>query len=386
MTAGQQTEAQRNAELARPTASIRDTGLLRDELLDWLTAQLPATAAPQIDSVTLPAANGMSSETILVDATWAEDGERRQHPLVARVAPGETTMPVFPSYDMHTQFEVVRSVAAHSAVPVPATYWSEQDPGPLGAPFFVMQRIDGQVPPDVMPYNFGSWVSEATAAERERLQQSTVATLAQLHAIPDPATNFAFLGSPGRTGGEALRAHIAGQRAYYEWVSADGPRSPLLERCLAELEANCPVDDSPPVSCWGDSRIGNIIYRDFEPVAVLDWEMAAFGTPEMDLGWMIFLHRFFEDLAKVAGLAGLPDFLRRDAVADSYRELTGRTPVDLDFYTLYAAVRHAIVMFRVQSRAIHFGQAQAPDNPDDMILHRPTLEAMLAGTYWDGVA
>lgn len=350
----------------------------------WLATQLPADADPVVDAVTLPAANGMSSETIVLDAAWTDDAGRRTHPLVARVAPGQTTMPIFPTYDMDAQFRTMRAVADHSAVPVPVTYWSEADPSALGAPFFVMQRVEGQVPPDVMPYNFGSWVTEATDAERDRLQTTTTGVLVALHAIP--LTHLDFLGSPSVTAGAALREHIAGQRAYYEWATASGPRSPLIDRCLDELQASCPVDDSPAVFAWGDARIGNVMYRDFEPVAVLDWEMASFGPRELDLGWMIFLHRFFEDLAAMAGLPGLPDFLRRDAVANDYGERTGHPPRDLDFYIFYAAVRHAIVMFRVQSRAIHFGQALAPENPDEMILHRATLEAMLAGTYWEGVA
>ena len=84
---------------------------------------------------------------------------------------------------------------------------------------------------------------------------------------------------------------------------------------------------------------------------------------------MIFQHRFFEDLAAMAGLPGMPDFLRREDVADAYRSLSGHQVVDLDFYILYAALRHAVIMFRVQSRAVAFGQAEFPDNPDEMILH-----------------
>jgi aminoglycoside phosphotransferase (APT) family kinase protein len=382
------------AEVARPTGSQRDTAELGRELQEWLTGRLPDGADPVVSDVRLPAANGMSSETILFDATWtesatdpladAEPGTRRTHELVARVEPGASSMPIFPSYEMGTQFSVMKTVRELSDVPVPAAYWSEPDAGPLGAPFFVMQRIDGDVPPDVMPYNFGSWVTEATEEQRRALQDSSVEILAGLHAIRDPLEHFPFLRlhDAGPTAEQSFRAHLARQRGYYEWATADGPRSPLIERCLDRLEANVPADDSPAVLCWGDSRIGNVMYRDFTPVAVLDWEMAAIGPREMDLAWMIFLHRFFEDLTTMAGLPGLPDFMRRDDMAARYRELTGHQPENLDYYSLYAALRHAIVMFRVQSRAIAFGQSERPADPDDMILHRKALEAMLDDTYW----
>ncbi|MGW5071607.1 phosphotransferase family protein [Rhodococcus sp. NPDC004095] len=381
-------EGENFSEVARPSDSRRDPEQLRTALQSWLTGRLPDGADPRVCEVHLPDANGMSSETILFDAEWTEDGTRRTHDLVARIEPGATSMPVFPSYDMGTQFDVMKAVGELSAVPVPATYWSEPDPAALGAPFFVMQRIQGEVPPDVMPYNFGSWLSEATPEQRRALQDASVEVLAQLHAIPDPVRHFGFLRlhDAGSSAEESFRAHLARQRGYYEWATADGPRSPLIERALGWLEANVPADPSPAVLCWGDSRIGNIMYRDFAPVAVLDWEMAALGPREMDVAWMVFLHRFFEDLATLAGLPGLPDFMRREDVTARYATLTGHTPENLDYYSVYAALRHATIMFRVQSRAIAFGQSARPDDPDDMILHRKTLEDMLDGTYWARVS
>ena len=71
---------------------------------------------------------------------------------------------------------------------------------------------------------------------------------------------------------------------------------PLIERTFDWLDAHAPRR-LRPVFNWGDSRIGNMLWRDFEPVAVLDWEMATVGPREIDLAWMIFLHAFFQDLA-----------------------------------------------------------------------------------------
>jgi aminoglycoside phosphotransferase (APT) family kinase protein len=127
------------------------------------------------------------------------------------------------------------------------------------------------------------------------------------------------------------------------------------------------------------------MFRDFEPVAVHDWEMAAVGPREMDLAWMIYLHRFLDDLALELELPGMPNFMRLDEVTTTYETATGHTPKDLDFYTLYASLRHAIVMSRVAQRSVLFGEMEMPDDPDDMIMHRATLEQMLDGTYWSGL-
>ena len=364
-------------ETDRPTVSTRDPEEVRQRLERWLAHRLPAGAAPRVSELAVPATNGMSSETMLFDAHWHEDGCALTESFVARVAPDPDNVPVFPVYDLDRQFRVMQLVGEQTSVPVPRVRWSEPDLAALGAPFFVMERVEGQVPPDVMPYNFGdSWLSDATVVDQARLQESTIDVLAQLHAIEQPDRMFEFLGTGG------LRQCVADQWSYYQWV-AGGARSPLLEACFAWLDDHWPDDDGPAVLSWGDSRIGNVMYRNFEPVAVLDWEMAALGPREVDLAWLIFQHRFFEDLAAEHGFAGMPHFMRRDEVAASYEALSGATPRHLDFYTMYAALRHGIIMSRVARRSIHFGEAAMPDDMDDLIMHRSTLEAMLAGDYWD---
>jgi aminoglycoside phosphotransferase (APT) family kinase protein len=97
---------------------------------------------------------------------------------------------------------------------------------------------------------------------------------------------------------------------------------------------------------------------------------------------MIYAHAVFEDLARVFELPGMPHFLKRDDVASTYESLTGHTPRDLDFYTVYAAVQWGIVFVRTGLRAVHFGEEQMPDDVDDFIRNRDSLERMLAGSYW----
>jgi aminoglycoside phosphotransferase (APT) family kinase protein len=373
--------AESSEGFARPRTSTRDPGDLRARLERWLEEHLPRGAGPVVSELEIPASNGMSSETLLFVASWREGGAERTESLVARVAPDPSAVPVFPVYDMDRQFRVMQRVRELSTVPVPRVLWSEPDARPLGAPFFVMERVAGRVPPDIMPYAFGSWLSEASPQEQARLEEASVGILAALHRIERPEERFEFLASP-YPGGTPLRRHVAEQRAYYEWVVADGLRSPLIERCFAWLEERWPEAEGPTVLCWGDARIGNVLYRGFEPVGVLDWEMAALAPPELDLGWMVVLHRFFDDLAQRYGLVGMPHFLRRDAVAATYRRATGYAPRDLDFYTLYAALRHGIIMSRIGRRSIHFGEAKRPEDVDDLIPHRAMLEGMLAGSYW----
>ncbi len=342
----------------RPQTSTRDYDQLRKQLEAWIQERVPGAI---VSELIVPESNGMSSETVLFDL--AVPGEDQPRALVARIAPDPAADPVFMTYDMERQFLTMQMVAEHTGVPV-----------------FVMERVNGIVPPDVLPYTFGdNWFFEADLADQQRLERQAVETLAALHRLTadGPA---AFLAGPD-DGRSHLRRHVDEQRAYYDWVAADGVRSPLIERGFEWLEEHWPSN----VFSWGDARVGNMMFEDFTPVAVLDWEMAAVGPREIDLGWMIYIHRFFQDLVEDLGMPGMPHILRRDTVAAIYEEATGYTPKDLDFYTAYAALRHGIVMFRITRRSIRFGEATMPDDPDHAILHHAHLARMIEGVYWGEV-
>ncbi len=372
-------------EPERITTSTRDPRRMAAQLGEWLGGVLPAGSGPEITEVTSPESNGMSSETLLFTAAWQEGGQRVERRLVARIEPPATDYPVFTTYDLGMQFEVMRLVAGRTEVPVPETLWYEPDPSVLGGSFFVMERVDGLVPPDVLPYTFGdNWVFDAPPADRRRLQDSAVSAVAGIHSLTADSCDLAFL-EHDQAGATSLERSLAHWRAYHEWVVGE-ERSPLLDACFAWLGEHLPEDASPDALSWGDGRIGNMMFRDHEVVAVLDWEMAAVAPPEVDLGWMCYLHLFFQDLATDLGAPGLPDLFRPRDVRETYAAASGRAPGDLRWHIAYAAIRHGVIMRRVTERSIHFGEAVRPDDIDDLILHRATLQGMLDGTYWEGVA
>lgn len=363
------------------TRSSRDPEELRVRMEDWLATQLPPGAEPKVPEVKSPSANGMSSETLLFDASWTEGGAARSGSFVARVEPDPDDVPVFREYDLELQFRLMRLVGEKTGVPVPHARWLELEPAKLGARFFVMDRIDGRVPPDVMPYNMESWLLSSAPEEQRQLQNDSVEVLARLHAL-DPTTvdvSFLELPVPGDT---PLRRHVEDWRRYYDWTRGDR-RQPILDRAFAWLEDHWPDDEGETVISWGDSRIGNILYDGFTPAAVLDWEMAGLAPRELDVAWMIFLHQFFENIARQMGLPGMPDFMRRDDVAATYAEKSGHVVQNLEFFEMYAAVRHGIVMCRVHARRVHFGEAEWPEDPDEPVMHRNLIEKMLDGTYWE---
>jgi len=366
-------------EKVKMTVSERDPEVLAAALGTWLAARLGTE--PTISGVRVPEFGGLSSTSVLFEASWSSGETHCAGSYVARMAPEASAVPVFPTYDLPGQYELISAVAERCSIPLPRLRWNEPKGGPLGTPFFVMDQVTGRVPRDNPPYVFGDWLYESTPEQRADLQRRSVAVLAELHGIEDPATAFGWLVPAG----DALRVHVEGQRQYYQWALLDdGFRIPIIDRSFDWLEEHWPADLGPDVLSWGDARIGNIIYDEYTPAAVLDWEMAGFGPREIDLSWFIFLHRFFQDIAEFFELPGIPDFLKRSEVEATYAEFSGYQPRDMDFYLVYAALRHAIVMARIKRRMIHFGEDQVPDDIDDYVLHRPSLEKMLDGTYrWD---
>ncbi|MBX8688768.1 phosphotransferase [Mycobacterium sp. 20091114027_K0903767] len=360
--------------------SSRDVTTLPSVLSKWLSTVMPGGVTPEITVESGVDSNGMSSETIMLTGRWDEDGEPKEQKWVARVAPTADDVPVFSSYRLDHQFEVMRQVGELTDVPVPNVRWMDTTGEVLGTPFFLMDRVDGQVPPDVMPYTFGgNWFADAPLERQRELQDSTVEVLAKLHAIPDAAERFGFLSEIDPPGDTPLRRHFGWLKDWYEYAVPDIGRSPLVERALAWLEANFPEDvaASESVLIWGDSRIGNVLYDNFRPSAVLDWEMATIGPRELDVSWIIFAHMVFQELAGMAGLPGLPDVMREEDVRATYRELTGAELGDLRWFYIYSGVIWCCVFMRTGARRVHFGETEKPDDVETMFYHAPLLRRLI---------
>ena len=99
--------------------------------------------------------------------------------------------------------------------------------------------------------------------------------------------------------------------------------------------------------------------EDLSVAAVLDWELAALASPEMDLGWWLFLQRHHTQGIGAPLPAGLLD---RDTLISHYHELTGHKPQHIDFYETFATLRGAIQMQRVGGLMIDAGLVP-PDAP-----------------------
>jgi aminoglycoside phosphotransferase (APT) family kinase protein len=366
-------------DVGRMQRSSRDTTTVPRVMSQWLSTVLPDGAQPEVTVESGVDSTGMSSETIILTARWQQDGRPMEQKLVARVAPTAEDVPVFPTYRLDHQFEVIRQVGELTDVPVPVVRWIEPTGEVLGAPFFLMNYVDGVVPPDVMPYTFGNnWFADAPVEQQRQLQDATVGVLAMLHAIPNAENTFGFL-AEGQDGDTALRRHFNWVRSWYDFAVPDIGRSPLIERTLTWLQDNWPAEVAArePVLLWGDARVGNVLYCDFAPVAVLDWEMVALGPRELDVAWMIYAHMVFQELTGLAGMPGLPDVMREDDVRDTYRQLAGVEVGDLNWFYVYSGVMWACVFMRTGARRVHFGEVDKPDDVESLFYHAGLMKRLI---------
>src|SRR5690606_7050983 len=229
----------------------RDLDLARTRLTEYFAGKLPDARDVAVENLLSPGM-GFSNETLLCDLAYAQGGERRTEPLVIRVRPQAQ---VFPEYDLRLQYDVMQRLAP-TDVPVPNLRWFEEAPDVLGASFYVMDRIQGIVPPDHPPYHVAGPCVDMTPEGRAALWWDGLDKLARVHKLDWKALGFGFLDHPER-GATPLAQQLAYYQKFFEWA-AEGRPQPTVEPALEWLVANQPKDE-PVALCWGDARIGNMI-------------------------------------------------------------------------------------------------------------------------------
>jgi aminoglycoside phosphotransferase (APT) family kinase protein len=337
-----------------PVPDQRDPEVTRTTLQRWLPGRLTDASDVTVSAVQTPATNGFSAETLMFEAAWRESGgHARRERLVAKVAP--TGFQIFPEARFAEQYRLLQ-ILAGTTIPVPAVHWHEPDPAVLGAPFYVMSRIDGDVPSDMPPYHQDGWLTTTSPAERESIWWSGVSVLAQVHGLDVARLDLDFVDqvSYGPTG---LRQRLAYYEHYLDWAYEGDV--PAARQALRWLHEHRPDEPREPVLLWGDSRIGNIIFAGGRAVAVLDWEMATLGQPEEDLAWFLFLDRHHSEGVGAQRLPGFPD---RGQTIARYEQLTGRTLANMDYYEVLSALKFAVVMARIGQLFIYYDLVPADND------------------------
>jgi aminoglycoside phosphotransferase (APT) family kinase protein len=196
-------------------------------------------------------------------------------------------------------------------------------------------------------------------ARRGVLYDHLLDTVNLVQATDWRALGVDYLDKP-QYGAQGLEQQIGYWEAVYHWACDGARSSPTIEAALEWAKTNQPEGEDLVLN-WGDPRIGNIMYDpdDLSVQAVLDWEMAAIASPEMDLGWLILFVRYYSEGIGLPIPDGLPT---GEQLVARWEQVTGRAARHVAYYEAFAALRLSILMVRAGSLMIAAG-ALPPDNP-----------------------
>jgi aminoglycoside phosphotransferase (APT) family kinase protein len=241
----------------------------------------------------------------------------------------------------------------HTPVRVPRVLAVGHDPSVIGAPFYVMECVDGAVITDALPEALD------TPTERTRVADELIDALVELHAVDWHAIGLEGFGKPTGYLERQLR------RFSGLWEHNRTRELPEVERVYSWLSANLP--ESPPATIvHGDFRLGNTMYASEAParlLAIFDWEMATIGDPLADLGYLMihWLEPGDRPIGSfnLQGVTTLPGFPTRHEVIARYEQRSGRSMRALSWYVALALWKAVVFMEGNYKRAI----AGSTDDP-----------------------
>jgi aminoglycoside phosphotransferase (APT) family kinase protein len=224
----------------------------------------------------------------------------------------------------------------------------------IGCPFFLMERVVGEVITSVVPADLDA------PAQRRLIARELIDALVEIHAVDWRAAGLEGFGKPTGYLERQLR------RFGGLWEHNRTREIPEIERAGRWLSENVPESGAATI-VHGDYRLGNTIFAARAPArleAVLDWEMATIGDPLADVGYLCMMWTEGGDpkggmREYLGGVTRAEGFLTRGQLIERYEERSGRSMRDLRWYTTLALWKSAVFMEGNYKRA----QAGTTDDP-----------------------
>jgi aminoglycoside phosphotransferase (APT) family kinase protein len=249
----------------------------------------------------------------------------------------------------------IANCLAEAGLPVAPLIALESDDAILGAPFMVMQEVEGRAPLGRPSMHVAGLLTELSSEQRTRLSNAAIDALARVHAVDWQAACGDLADGGGRTGG--LDRHLEHLTRWYEWT-VNGRKFPTTDHALAYLKSGrARLADSPDVLLWGDARPGNILFdANQSAVALLDWEAALIGPRGLDLGYWLMMDQFHADAIGIPRLPGWPTDAQTIA---RYTTASGQDVPDLDYFIVFGAFFMATTIIRAADLGIASGKFAA---------------------------
>src|SRR3954452_6554219 len=316
----------------------REPLLVLDPLLEFLDAHGIGDGDAEIE----PIGDGHSNVTYLL---------RRGGAVVVLRRPPRGPLP--PS--AHDVLREARLLSAIENTParVPRVLAACDDEAVIGAPFYVMERIQGHVVTNEIPEPLDD------PADRRRMGEELIDALVEIHDVDWQAVGLEGFGKPSGYLERQLK------RFGGLWEHNKTRHIPQVETVGEWLRTHLPADQ-PATVVHGDFRLGNTMFASGAPArlaAVFDWEMATIGDPLADLGYLCQLWVDRDDpplgmfeLGSVSRAEGFP--VRAELIA-RYEEKSGRSMRDVQWYRTLALWKAIVFMEGNYKRAV----SGATDDP-----------------------
>ncbi len=269
------------------------------------------------------------------------------------------------AHDMGREYRVITALWP-TDVPVPKTYVHCADDDVIGAPFYVMSKVQGT------PYRYAAELAPLGPERTHAISLRMIDTLATLHDVDPHAVGLGDFGMP-----EGFLARQV--RRWKKQLDASHVRDlPGVERLHDALAASVPAESAPGI-VHGDFRLDNLLVENDEVTAVLDWEMATLGDPLTDIALLLVYQRMAELDAgdAVADVATAPGFADADELLARYATHSGRDLSAMGFYLGLAYFKIAVILEGIHYRHTH-GQTvgEGFDAVGDLVV--PLIDAGLA--------
>ena len=268
--------------------------------------------------------------------------------LTYQVCAGEATyvlrrppqgLKIAKAHDMIREFRVLQALEKAGYTKMPHPISCCEDESVIGAPFFLMEKVEGMIIRNRPPV-------EASSSFFQSLSQSALDVLIELHSLE---LNDSGLGALGKPEGYALR-QVQGWAERFQ--KAKTSEVPQIEKAFEWLLASLPAS-SDVAFIHNDFKYDNlVISTSGEVQAVLDWEMATVGDPLMDLGTTLayWAEAEDEDILKMFNLSYVPGNFTRREVIDYYAFKTGRNVSEMGFYYVFGLCKVATIAQQIYQR------------------------------------
>jgi aminoglycoside phosphotransferase (APT) family kinase protein len=273
---------------------------------------------------------GHSNETFFVrrgDTEW-----------VLRRPPRPPYLPT--AHDVQREYTVLDALAGTVArAPRPVLFSDDQSV--IGAPFYLMEKVDGFVIRDRLP----EWLD--SDADRRRIGEELIDAAAELHSVDYKEVGLDGWGRP--TG--YVERQLVRWRKQLDGATKHTRPLPDYEKVASWLDEHRPPEQAPAI-VQGDYKLDNVMYGPASParlVAILDWEMATIGDPLADVGWMLSFWREPGDTpdalhGALNDVFGSNGWSTRTDLIDRYEKRSGRSMTDIRFYTALAIWKLGILL------------------------------------------